>query len=482
MELEIPVGDSKGKQDRVCHAHTFSFLTLFDVKGGQLNLLTMLASALLLLSCMSATSQEKPLAFPGAEGFGKYATGGRGGKVFVVTNLNDDGPGSLREAIRRKGPRTILFAISGNIVLESPLDINNGDLTIAGQSAPGDGICIQGNAVSVKADNVIIRFLRFRLGDLAGIQSDAINGNKGKENIIIDHCSVSWATDECASFYGNRNFTLQWCIISESLNQSVHAKGEHGYGGIWGGRSASFHHNLFAHHTSRTPRFSGSSTTPNSAEELVDFRNNVIYNWSDNNIYGGEGGRYNVVNNYFKPGPATGAKRNWMLRPSRPYGRFYVEGNVYEGNAEITADNWNGGVRADDLASVRAGAPFEVEPIGEHSAHEAYAAVLKHAGASLRRDAVDRRIVAEVAGGTASFGSNKDGIIDSQEDVNGWPVLQSLPAEKDTDKDGMPDEWERKNGLDINDPADGATKASGSHYTNLEVYLNEKVAGMTKYE
>jgi hypothetical protein len=429
-----------------------------------------------LLMVWSVTkAQQRIVAFPGADGFGKYTTGGRGGVVCMVTNLNDEGPGSLREAVKKKGPRTILFAISGNIELKSPLTINNGDVTIAGQSAPGDGICIQNYPVAVHASNVIIRFIRFRLGDLAGIESDAFGGNKNEENIIIDHCSISWATDECASFYRNRNFTLQWCIISESLNKSVHAKGEHGYGGIWGGMGASFHHNLLAHHTSRMPRFSGSATTPNSPEELVDFRNNVIYNWSGNNTYGGERGRYNVVNNYYKPGPATRAKNNWMLNPSSPFGKFFVDGNFIEGNVKASSDNWNGGVKADPLDSVKVSSPFEAESIEEQNAKKAFDVVLRHSGASYRRDVIDKRVVKEVCDGTASFGKSKDGIIDSQQDVGGWPALRSLPPEKDSDSDGMPDSWEKKRKLDINDASDAAKKSSDAGYTNLEAYLNEIV-------
>src|SRR5690606_36124765 len=284
---------------------------------------------------LSQQAPGTPLAFPGADGFGKFATGGRGGEVYKITNLNDAGPGSLREAVRKKGPRIILFAVSGTIALKSPLDINNGNLTIAGQTAPGDGICIRNYPLKVNADNVIIRYLRFRLGDETAIEDDAFKGS-GQKSIIIDHCSISWSTDECASFYYNENFTLQWCIISESLNESVHAKGAHGYGGIWGGSKATFHHNLIACHTSRTPRFSGSSSVPNPPDELVDFRNNVIYNWSNNNTYGGEKGRYNVVNNYYKPGPATRKdKAGRILNPYQPYGKFFLSGNYLEGNDRI---------------------------------------------------------------------------------------------------------------------------------------------------
>ncbi|HEY3404010.1 MAG TPA: pectate lyase, partial [Ohtaekwangia sp.] len=301
-----------------------------------------------ILVSIASAAQDRPLAFPGADGFGKYATGGRGGAIYIVSNLNDEGPGSFREAVKKKGPRTILFSVSGTIELKSPLTISSGDVTIAGQSAPGDGICLRDFPVGINADNVIIRFMRFRLGDVQKIQEDAFSGNKRRSRIMIDHCSISWATDECASFYRNKEFTMQWCIISESLNQSVHEKGEHGYGGIWGGEGASFHHNLLAHHTSRLPRFSGSSTTLNSPEELVDFRNNVIYNWEGNSTYGGERGRYNIVNNYYKPGPATNPKKVWMLNPWSPYGKFFVQGNCLYGNDAASKDNWKGGIKADD--------------------------------------------------------------------------------------------------------------------------------------
>jgi len=446
-----------------------------------IRLIILLASLSLTCCAQQSTPQQEldqPLAFPGAEGFGKYTTGGRGGSVLVVTNLNDDGPGSLREAIRKKGPRIIVFAVSGYIDLKSPLFINNPDVTIAGQTAPGDGITLRHYPLKVSTENVIIRYLRFRLGDVSKIEEDAISGIRQK-NIIIDHCSVSWATDECASFYGNENFTMQWCIISESLNSSVHSKGDHGYGGIWGGRKATFHHNLIAHHNSRLPRFSGSASVPNAPDELVDFRNNVIYNWMNNNTYGGEKGRYNVVNNYYKPGPSTKSSRKArILDPSVPYGKFFVAGNVLEGFENITRNN-KLGITNSAADSALVSKSFEVELINEHSARQAFELVLLGAGASLVRDAVDRRIVEEVKNGTASFGKNKDGIIDSQNDVGGWPELKTVPALTDSDNDGMPDDWEQKNRLNPNDASDAARYTLSKTYTNIEVYINGLVQDKT---
>lgn len=421
-------------------------------------------------------TNQQALAFPGAEGFGKHATGGRGGQVVVVTNLNDDGPGSLRDAVQKKGPRTVVFAVSGYIKLESPLDINNGDITLAGQSAPGEGITIRNYPVSIKADNVIVRYMRFRLGDGKGTQADALSGNKGANNIIVDHCSMSWATDEGASFYRNKNFTLQWCIISESLNQSVHEKGDHGYGGIWGGRGASFHHNLIASHMSRMPRFSGSKSTANSPEELVDFRNNVIFNWGGNNVYGGEKGRYNMVGNYYKPGPATPkSKKERLVEPYVPYGQFYLSGNVLENSPEVTKQNALG-VAIASPDSVLVASPFAVMALPEQSAEAAYLVVLAQAGASHRRDKTDERVVQEVRSGKASNGRSHNGIIDSQEDVGGWPALTAATAPADRDQDGMPDAWEQQHQLNPSNAADAAAYTLHKQYTNLEVYLNELVS------
>jgi len=435
---------------------------------------------ILILVCVGIFFAEsgfgQTLAFPGAEGFGKFTTGGRGGKILKVTNLHDSGEGSLRKAIQSKGPRIIIFEVSGTIPLESPLDVNNGDLTIAGQSAPGDGICTKNYPVSIKANNVIVRFMRFRMGDEKGVQGDALGGTKGAKNVIIDHCSISWATDECASFYNNSDFTLQWCIVSESLNASVHEKGQHGYGGIWGGKGATFHHNLIASHHSRMPRFSGSSSTPNSELELVDFRNNVIFNWEINNIYGGEKGKYNVVNNYYKPGPATPeSKLGRLLNPSAPYGKFYVAGNVIENNVQVSNDNWAGGVQCDSPDSARATTPFKTVGLKEISARDAYMAVLQYGGSSLRRDAVDRRLIEGIKSGKSDIGKRKTGIIDSQIDVGGWPELKSCEAPKDSDGDGIPDNWEKGNGLDAENPKDGSEFKVSREFSNIEVYLNSLV-------
>lgn len=431
----------------------------------------------ILLACclfiVPDVANSQTMAFPGAEGFGKFTTGGRGGKVVIVSNLDDDGPGSLRDAIQKKYPRIIVFAVSGNIDLQSPLDINYGDVTIEGQTAPGDGICIRNFTTNIKSDNVIVRFLRFRMGDLKKFEGDALSGTRGRKNIIIDHCSISWATDECASFYNNEMFTMQWCIISESLNHSVHSKGDHGYGGIWGGRKASFHHNLVASHSSRLPRFSGSASTPNTPDELVDFRNNVIYNWMINNTYGGEKGKYNIVNNYYKPGPATktSRRRNQILEPWPPTGKFYVTGNVLEGNAEVTRENRMGIGKANP-DSVLVADELKVVSIPLEDAAASYARVLALAGASVKRDAVDKRIVAEVKSGKSTAGARENGIIDSQEDVGGWPDLRSLPPQKDSDEDGMPDAWEKAHNLNQNDPADANQQTLHQGYDNIEVYAN----------
>jgi pectate lyase len=426
---------------------------------------------------------SQPLAFPGAEGYGKYTTGGRGGKVIYVTNLNDSGKGSFRAAIKDSLPRIIVFSVSGTIYLQKPLEIKRGNVTIAGQTAPGDGICVAGHSVSIETDNVIMRFMRFRLGDINKEQGDALNAI-GHKNLIIDHCSMSWATDECVSFYKNESATLQWCIISESLNASVHKKGDHGYGGIWGGKDVSFHHNLIANNNSRNPRFNGIRLGQKFAEQ-VDYRNNVIYNWGNNSAYGGELGKYNMVANYYKPGPATPKKRlNRIVQISSEqgldYGIFYVFGNYLDGNPVISADNWNGGVDTDgDIAKVKASEPFPFESIRQQKAEDAYGLVLKYVGACYQRDSIDTRLLEEVKSGSAKYGATfaggKKGIIDSQNDVGGWPELKTLPAPIDSDKDGMPDEWEKANNLNLSNASDGAIIPNESTYTNLELYLNNLV-------
>ncbi|MEN9597949.1 MAG: hypothetical protein RL596_260, partial [Bacteroidota bacterium] len=271
---------------------------------------------------------QAQIAFPGAEGFGKFTTGGRGGAVITVTNLNDAGAGSFREAVTKKGKRIIVFAVSGTIHLETNLSIA-GDVTIAGQTAPGEGICLADRPVTLGGNNIIVRYLRFRMGDkyqrggmVDGNGGDDAFGGTKRKNIIVDHCSMSWSTDEVFSIYNGDSTTIQWNLIAEPLNYSYHFETgdkdyeHHGYGGIWGGTHLSAHHNLFAHCISRTPRFNGARL--GASIELVDFRNNVIYNWGHNNVYGGEGGSYNVVANYYKPGPGTSKQVNSrILNPSK---------------------------------------------------------------------------------------------------------------------------------------------------------------------
>ena len=455
---------------------------------------------------------QRPIAFPGAEGFGRHTTGGRGGKVYHVTTLEDNNlPGTLRWANAQQGPKTIVFDVSGTIFLKSPLRFTP-HTTGAGQPAPGDGICLADYPVMVSSNN-IIRYMRFRLGnrEVSNHEGDGLGGSRCHD-IIIDHCSISWSIDECLSVYGNRDFTVQWCIVSQSLNNAGHQKGAHGYGGNWGGSGASYHHNLIAHHTSRTPRLGPSPFT--QTDERMDLRNNVIYNWTANGCYGGEGMTVNIVNNYYKPGPGTPTDLRGMriaapnIRTSqythhdspRPnvwdrmwhvWGKYYVSGNVNSRYPEVTKDNWTYGIYnqispdANDGTytpatkdTIRLAKPMPFEPVTTQTAEDAYQLVLAHAGASLHRDALDDIIVRDVREGKASFtGEGCDpGIINTQDDVklgnSPWPELKSLPAPKDTDGDGMPDDWERQHGLNANDPADGnAVNSDG--YTMLEHYLNE---------
>lgn len=453
--------------------------------------------AQLLLILLSQTAFSQVLAFPGAEGFGKYTTGGRGGRVYVVTNLNDAGPGSFREAVEAKHPRMVVFAVSGTIHLESPLRFSK-NLTVAGQTAPGDGICLADQPVSIGGDNIIVRYIRFRLGDRyqnkgkvpGSGHDDAFGGNR-KKHIIIDHCSMSWSTDEAFTLYDGDSTTLQWNIISEPLNYSYHfEKGDtdfekHGYGGIWGGRHLSAHHNLFVHCNSRNPRFAG---TRSSESERVDYVNNVIYNWGHNNVYGGEGGQYNMVNNFYKAGPNTNTKVRARIvnpsaqeKPAIPPGSFYVAGNHVDGFPEVSTDNAKGVHFDKDISDEQRANSLRKTKIGElsvapQSSLEAFDCVLKCAGASFSgRDSVDQRLVREVKEGLGSIVDVQGGYehgTSYELTKNAWPVLRSLPALPDQDADGMPDQWEKSKGLDPADAGDAGGYKLHKQYTNLEIYIN----------
>ena len=442
--------------------------------------LTKAVLAPILLISFGSTAYSQQLAFPTAEGYGKYAVGGRGGAVYEVTTLKPSGPGSLGQALDASGPRTVVFRVSGTI--DGKFSIRNDNITIAGQTAPGDGICIRGS-LGIGANDVIIRYIRVRANPT--VETDAIGG-RYKKNIIVDHVSTSWSSDEILSLYHNENVTIQWCMITEAC-----AKGNsgHRFGGIWGNQYGTYHHNLIAHNDSRNPRWA-------SGCGFNDYRNNVLYNWGYQSSYGAEahqrGDRrnppiesatINVVANYYKPGPATDSGvRDRIAEPSArdsdDKGSWYVADNVVVGYPAVTANNWLG---VDGSNYIRLNEPWPAIAIDQQTPEAAYHAILDHAGCSKpNRDSIDRRIIKEARTGTATYGNN--GIITTPDDVGGLPDIKGGPVSVDSDHDGMSDTWEKAHGLDPSNKDDGKkTNLSADSYTNLEMYLNELAGDPVKW-
>ncbi len=492
---------------------------------------TLLISTILLI--LSAWAQEnETIAFPGAEGWGRHATGGRGGRVVFVTNTQDytssETPieGSFRAAMHSEGndPITIIFRTSGRIDLKEVLKVTRGNITIAGQTAPGDGICLSGRRIYFSGENYIIRYLRFRSGDGNASNESSLDIENAR-NVIVDHCSMSWSVEENVTMYDNKYTTMQWCIISEPLYYSYHTKGERAYGSQWGGEHSTYHHNLIAHCVSRAPRLNGVRDDSEGHDYQVtqEVVNNVIYNWGKKEaVYGGElyssrQGAYchNILrNNYYKAGPATWKQQyRWFARLSYSsgsnhagegkYGLWYIDGNYMEPQPNrpnptddkfkgdytaINADNWynsnssssakaidlqNSQYEGDSIFQQLYTLPEETSGVTISTAQEAYEAVLAEAGCRLPiLDAVDARIIDEAAGKTApiygdKYGQNT-GIIDSQESVGGYPEYKTTTPPIDTDNDGMPDDWEQEKGVD---DANGYNLSNV--YTNLEVYLQD---------
>lgn len=433
------------------------------------------ALALLAATASAASEPAGAIAFPGAEGFGRFASGGRGGTVFHVTTLADSGPGSLRAAVEARGLRTVVFDVAGTIALASPLKIGRPNITIAGQTAPGDGVTLRGQPLIVAADDVVVRYIRARLGDETKVQEDAVSITRGRR-IILDHVSASWSVDETLSA-GSRydppedgvyDLTVQWSLIAESLNVSGHAKGRHGYGSlIRGGHGARFSwlHNLWANHQARMPRpgnYNGPEVDP--VGPLMEFRGNVFFNWGgDRAGYNADKdakASYDFVGNWYQTGPDSQAALAFCEQSRGA--RAYFAGNAMNGT--VPGDPWSL-VGCTPPEGYRSPTPLADSGTKPETAAEAYARVLARAGASRVRDAVDSRIVAGVKARTGR-------LINSQADVGGWPVLKSGPAWVDGDGDGMPDDWERAQGFDPKDGADGATDRDGDGFTNLEEWLN----------
>ena len=485
------------------------------------------------------TAQTQVPAFPGAEGHGRYTTGGRGGDVYHVTNLNDSGTGSLRDAVS-KANRIVVFDVAGVIALKSDLTIKD-NITIAGQTAPYPGITLRYRTVRPGANN-IIRFIRIRRGQEKDVNdgADAL-WQRQKTAMILDHCSFSWSIDEVASFYDNNNFTMQWCTLGESLNNAGHGKGAHGYGGIWGGKLASFHHNMVCHVNNRAPRFNGARYNwsgyknnllydeykwGNTVQaENVDFRNCVIYNCG-NGCYGGPGGGYiNIVNNFYKTGPSASTSRvttvsianSTSSKDNKEYwdmtSRYYINGNQVNSteNKDWKDVSYDSGIqtidgekytidslhyygdtvtyvknnKGVDCVKIKLDGPTVTGEVTTHTATTAFDKVLTYSGASLFIDEVDARYFQEAKDGTATYTGSvtkKAGRIDLVSDVNGY-TEDNFPtgqreADFDADGDGIADAWEQANGGDL-DP-NGYTVDTKGWYTNLEVYINSLVEDIMK--
>lgn len=456
--------------------------------------------------------QSKIPAFPGAEGGGMYTFGGRGGKVIVVTSLEDSGPGTFREACETGGARIVVFNIAGIIRLKSPLIIRAPYITIAGQTAPGDGVCIAGESIWINTHDVIIRYMRFRRGETwVGRRDDAIGGNP-IGNIMIDHVSASWGLDENMTMYRHmydegigrpakrlptENITIQNSIFSEALDTYNHA-----FGSTLGGENCTFTRNLWANNTGRNPSI--------GAFGVFNFTNNVIYNWRHRSVDGGDyTTQFNIINNYYKPGPASLKDEpvgHRILKPESGrsklgylvFGRAYVNGNIMEGYPEITNDNWAGGVQVEDFTdceqyceNMKWDEPFPMAYVKIIPASEAYKFVLENSGATLpKRDPVDIRITEQVKTNTVDLSkyvkidslyqfeyrkmdrdSYKFGIITDIRQVGGYPEYKGKPY-KDSDNDGMPDSWEKKYRLDPNNPSDAQKDMNSDGYTNIEKYIN----------
>lgn len=443
----------------------------------------------LIASFANLNAAEPLIAFPGAEGYGRFAKGGRGGDVYHVTNLNDSGEGSLRDAIKTKKaevPRTVVFDVGGTIVLKKELRVEGvKGLTLAGQTAPGGGITVRDHGIQFnKCSDVVVRFMRFRLGDETKTSEDVIGFGPEKDGcteVILDHVTATWGVDGIMDVYAADRFTMQWCLFGEALNDSTHHKKQPhamlmSFRKIKG--NISIHHNLLFSSRDRHPTLGGYPPPESDADSIFDFRNNVIYNW--------EGacnlatGRFNLVANYWRPGPNTDFKRDFF--PIAPKAEAqnvttgFLNGNVFEWKPEWNTDNYaafqwgvRGGKYIGEVRKEKFAQAAEVVPESERpatqSAEAAYELVLTKAGASKVRDAADQRVIAGVKDRTHRR-------IDSQKEVGGWPQLESGTAAVDSDHDGMPDAWEKEHGLNANDPADGNARQKDG-YTNLEHYLNE---------